>query len=66
MITREYESLEELAGWPFDEHDNPPVIREVDIDIVAEIRDADETAEHQRAEEREDHGWSLWQSRWRY
>jgi hypothetical protein len=65
MITREYLPLEELAGWPYDADDNPPVITDVDIDVAAEIRDADEAYEHQRMEEREDHRWSLWQSRWR-
>jgi hypothetical protein len=38
MTTLDYPTLEELAGWLYDEDDNPPVIREVDIDIAAEIR----------------------------
>jgi hypothetical protein len=38
---REFPTLEELAGWPFDEDDNPPVITDADIDVAAEIADED-------------------------
>jgi hypothetical protein len=50
MMTLDYPTLEELAGWPYDENDDNPVITESDIDDPAEIREADEFAEHQRRE----------------
>jgi hypothetical protein len=43
-------TLEELAGWPYDEDDNPAQITEADIDIAAEIREDDELVEHNRRE----------------
>jgi hypothetical protein len=39
-------SLEESAGWPMD--DDPEVITELDIDWLADIRQADEEAEAER------------------
>jgi hypothetical protein len=44
---REFPTLEELAGWPFDEAADAPQVTESDIDVAAEIRDEDtEYAEH--------------------
>jgi hypothetical protein len=44
-------SLEELAGWMYDEDDNPPVITEVDIDWQGERDAADELADMRREAE---------------
>jgi hypothetical protein len=41
-------SLEEQAGWPLS--DDPEFVTEHDIDIVAEIEEADMWAEHNRLE----------------
>jgi hypothetical protein len=55
-----YEALEEIAGWQYDEDDNPGVITEFDIDWYDEFlrdefptyvsrADEDEYYENQRA-----------------
>lgn len=41
-------SLEEQAGWPIT--DDPEIVTEVDIDVVAEIAEDDWVAEHNYAE----------------
>jgi hypothetical protein len=38
-------TLEELAGWPYDENDNPPLITESDVHFDDEIAAADVIAE---------------------
>jgi hypothetical protein len=43
-------TLDEIAGWLYDEDDNPPVIFETDIDFATELAEADELAEHNRRE----------------
>jgi hypothetical protein len=43
-------SLEELAGWLYDEDDNPPQVFDTDIDYAGELAEADELAEHNRSE----------------
>jgi len=54
-------TLEEMAAWPYDEFDNPPLITEADIHVDDEIAAADVIAEewfeHQRLEARAD--WML-------
>jgi hypothetical protein len=45
-----WDTLDELAGWPYDEHDNPPVITDADIDFAAELAELDDFATHQRSE----------------
>jgi hypothetical protein len=50
---REFPTLEELAGWPYDEADNPAVITDADIDVAAEILDEDtEYTEHRDDDDR--------------
>ena len=58
ISVREFPTLEELAGWPWDEDDNPPVVTEADIDVAAEIADEDaEYTEHRGYEHRRENKW---------
>ena len=47
-----------MAGWPWDEDDNPPFVTEADIDVAAEIADEDtEYTEHRGYEHRRENKW---------
>jgi hypothetical protein len=49
-ITLAYTSLEELAGWAYDPSDDHREVTEADIDVAAEIAEADEFWFHQQCE----------------
>jgi hypothetical protein len=58
---REFPTLEELAGWPWNEDDDAPQVTEADIDVAAEIAEEDtEYTEHYEDRRRLENKWDAY------